>query len=262
MLHWLQSALPRKHILFLQICCVSLIFHLFIIVFSLIISLITTKPLNFIVHAQKLIDKPIYFMPLVKTINQPIRRTGVVGATKKVAPKKVALQKKNSRPVLSKIQAPKKIVEKPIDPKIKKQAEELSKKFLEKKKLFENFDVSKIPAQEDYSSVKEQTDKIIEQPEKVEEDQLILGREDLASLKIYESIQEEVSQHWKPPVGLSKDLECKIKAVVDNGGKIKNISIEQASGVLAYDMSVRMAFMQVQMPKEVFGKEVILTFRQ
>src|SRR3990167_1922556 len=287
MLHWLQSALPKKQILFLQICCISLIFHIFIIIFSSIISLITTNPLNFTVHAQKLTDQPIYFMPLVKTVNQPVRRTApkreirslskfartlrqaqgerplMVSevepyerfgkkSIKKVDTKKIAIQKKTSRPVLAKTQSSKKIAENPVDPKVKKQAQELSKNFLKKKKLFEDFDLSKIPARIDP----------VEQKLEVTEEKLILGREDLASLKIYESIQEEVSQYWKPPVGLSKDLECKIKAAVDNSGKIKNIRSEQASGVLAYDMSARMAFMQVQMPKEVFGKEVILTFRQ
>lgn len=84
----------------------------------------------------------------------------------------------------------------------------------------------------------------------------------LESVIMQEAVQQEMSEHWHPPVGLSKDLCCHIKVSIAQDGSIEGIAVEQASGILAYDMSARSAVMHMKLPQWAWGKELVLIFKQ
>ena len=266
MLHWLQSALPKRNILLIQLFCISLFLHVFLMFVLTLISYFTDKPISFTVHTKNLSGQAIYFMPLVRTVNaspakksQPIKTkeshsTKIISKTEaKVEP----IKKENKKVSAKSFQ----IIE--PDPKIKKMAQNIKQPNALKNLKLEIPDLTKLEIKTEVHDVDEiKTDKLVNQPETEAMEALILGREDLVALQIYTNIQNEISQYWKPPIGLSRDLECDIKASIDGNGKISKISVEKCSGVLIYDTSARMAFMQAQMPKEVYGKEIILTFKQ
>ena len=98
--------------------------------------------------------------------------------------------------------------------------------------------------------------------EEVNAQPIYLGRHDLETLHFQDSIQSEVEEHWRPPVGLSKDLSCCVKVRVGWNGSIGHVKVEKSSGVLVYDISARMAVYKLKMPQMAKGKEINITFNQ
>jgi len=99
-------------------------------------------------------------------------------------------------------------------------------------------------------------------PSASEETIVYVGRVELHEMHMQEQIAQEIAQRWKPPRGLSKDLVCQIKATIDWDGKVKKAVIEKPSGVLVYDATARASVMAMSFPKGVWGKELVLHFKQ
>jgi len=93
-------------------------------------------------------------------------------------------------------------------------------------------------------------------------DIVYVGQEELDAMQLQEKIQHEVAQHWKPPCGLGDDLTCLIAVMVNWDGTIESITMQQQSGVLAYDVSARSAVRAMQFPRAAYGKEIVITFKQ
>ncbi len=89
-----------------------------------------------------------------------------------------------------------------------------------------------------------------------------VGQEEWYALQIQRAIEQELTQHWHVPHGLSSDLSCQIAATVDWQGNVQQVRIAQSSGVLAYDISARSAATHMQLPALARGKEFIITFKQ
>jgi TonB C terminal len=94
------------------------------------------------------------------------------------------------------------------------------------------------------------------------QDVIYLGREDLAALVMNERIQKHIEQVWRPPVGVSKDCVCIINVLLDEHGSILELAIEESSHVLPYDIAARSALAQVPFPKAMWGKNLVVTFKQ
>jgi hypothetical protein len=288
MLHWLQNALLSRRILLLQFFCLSFFLHIFLVLVLTLLGYFSNESITFTVHSRNFTQEPIYFMPLVRTLkNLPnVNKKNVQNRLTKTVEKQVVARSKintsTKAPVKKVLRSNTVNISKKIDPKLKKIVEQVKHPNVLKNLKLEipnllNVEFKKIespkkeliksePVQDNKKQVEEitrgiksinVTDQIIEDAQR-----LILGRDDLVSLRIYQAIQSEVSRFWNPPIGLSKDLECEIKASVDNEGKIYKVYVEKSSGVLVYDMSARMAFVKVEMPKEVYGKDIILNFKQ
>ena len=75
-------------------------------------------------------------------------------------------------------------------------------------------------------------------------------------------IEQELEKAWHPPVGLSKDLACIIKVKVNSNGGIDDLTLEESSKVISYDIAARTALDTMSFPKMLRGKEVIITFKQ
>lgn len=80
--------------------------------------------------------------------------------------------------------------------------------------------------------------------------------------KMREAIVSEIGSRWKPPKGLSKELECELRICVGLGGKVVECAINKPSGVLIYDMAARVAARAMSLPRWAWGKEFTIAFRQ
>ena len=88
-----------------------------------------------------------------------------------------------------------------------------------------------------------------------------LGQLDLEALQMHNAINDEVGQHWSPPPGISKNAMCELNVIVGWDGAI-NFSIKESSGIPMYDVSVRSAMLKVAFPKQLWGKEFSIVFKQ
>lgn len=80
--------------------------------------------------------------------------------------------------------------------------------------------------------------------------------------RMHYEIERELGTHWKPPKGLSKDLECHVKVLFGGDGTIVDCSLEKKSGVLIYDMAARAAAKAMKLPRWAWGKEFTVAFKQ
>ncbi|MCL4229186.1 TonB C-terminal domain-containing protein [Candidatus Dependentiae bacterium] len=127
----------------------------------------------------------------------------------------------------------------------------------------------KLTQQESISSVKQETTSVpatsaatIVTNSNDDPQPVYVGQEEWYALQIQRAIEDEITQHWRVPHGLSSDLSCQIAATVDWQGNVQQVRIAQSSGVLAYDISARSAATRMQLPALARGKEFIITFKQ
>ena len=85
-----------------------------------------------------------------------------------------------------------------------------------------------------------------------------VGRYDMETREIKESIQKEIAKYWKPPVGIAKTTKCEFLVLVGPDGKVVKVEVRKKSGSLAYDISGRAAIYQSHFKKELCGKEFII----
>jgi len=163
--------------------------------------------------------------------------------------KKTKLQKKDTRPVKKK-NVPKK--DRP-----KKKVE--SKQKIQKNKKVSNAKKSSMVAKKNAVSKKASTNNLVKHGG---QELIYIGRHDLEALRVQEVIQREVEMNWRPPVGLSKELACILKVLIDWDGGIKKVSVVKSSSVLIYDISARRSIAKLQLPRSVRGKEINITFKQ
>lgn len=93
-------------------------------------------------------------------------------------------------------------------------------------------------------------------------DALVVGRDEFAQLEMQQFIQQEMSNHWRPPVGCRKDICCEITITVDWQGAITATKVAKSSGVPMYDTSARQAVRHMVPPKWLYGKELTIAFKQ
>ena len=90
---------------------------------------------------------------------------------------------------------------------------------------------------------------------------IYIGRSDLKDLQIMQELQAVIAQNWLPPVGFGEDITCVIELRVDAIGRF-DCEIKKSSGVLVYDLSVRRALTQIELPNSVYQKTLTLIFKQ
>lgn len=89
---------------------------------------------------------------------------------------------------------------------------------------------------------------------------LVLGQEEYRLLQAYQELHETITSKWHPPVHLHPAQECIILAEIDEAGKTTNLTVEQSSGILAYDSAARMAAYQSTFPDALKKQTVRLHF--
>jgi len=175
---------------------------------------------------------------------------------KKASIKKITPPKKKNTPA-KKNPVKKKSVTKKTKPSVKKLIKASQKKKIAKKQ-------EKIPDKKIKEVVKpaELSPEVISTQVYTDQQPVYLGQKEIEQLTVEYQIECEIKKHWRPPAGLSKDLTCTIRILVDWNGKSRQIKIEKPSGALMYDISVRTAVAKLQLPKGFQGKEISITFNQ
>jgi len=87
-----------------------------------------------------------------------------------------------------------------------------------------------------------------------------LGQEEFDALQTYRAIHDELSKNWHPPARLQPKQPCVILVSVDEHGAVKQLHIEQASGILAYDIAARLAVNSSVFPETIWGQNIRLHF--
>ena len=230
---------------------------------------------------------PIIFLP--PSLKSPVvrkkttaRQTVVKKRVTKKIPKRVS-QKKPPTTIAKKKPAPKKPVPKKSVTKKAVAKKTPVKKPLAKKQPIKKQPVKKKPVPKKISEKKIEKKRVPAKPLKKEAtpvpvakpvqvpvtetapegpQPIYIGQKELEKLSVQYEIEREVAKHWRPPAGLSKDLTCTIRVLVDWNGKARQVMIKQTSGVLAYDIPARGAIARLQLPKSLRGKEIDITFSQ
>jgi outer membrane biosynthesis protein TonB len=213
------------------------------------------------------------FVPLAKSIKQAAHKTGkksVAMVQKKIAstPKKTKIQQPKKVEKKSVVKpAPSKQAAKPINQE-KKQEKKIEKKEIKKpevkpeikKEPVENKTAveSVVPAQPDLPASKSEKEIVPTASDEI----VYIGQAERDALYMESLIRREVESKWRPPAGLSKDLECDIQLEVDWNGKAGQITVIRASGVLVYDISARSAIKAMSFPPAMHGKKFCMNFRQ
>ena len=90
---------------------------------------------------------------------------------------------------------------------------------------------------------------------------IYVGQEEMEALRLQEYIQNEMAQHWRPPSGMAKNLQCLVKIVIDRDGMLDAVIIEQSSGSGLFDSAARAAASQLEPSVLMHGKELLVTFK-
>ena len=87
---------------------------------------------------------------------------------------------------------------------------------------------------------------------------IFIGYEQFDECVIGSKIQQAIVQSWTSPVGLDRNVSCEIKIVVSQDGAADTTEIIKSSGILVFDMSARTALQEIEFPKEVHGKTIMI----
>lgn len=218
---------------------------------------------------------PVVFLPFQDTVIQKTK-TPIVSSKKQncstIAKKEIATPQKKSTKKINTIVA---------SPQEKKTAQKKQDKKMVAQKKDELGPTKKIVAKrvEQKPAIKEEQkkeiaaeQKIVQSPKVAEKEQkesssldvIQVGRHDLDQLAVQQAISQLFATRWQPPIGLSSDLSCQIKFIINAKGEIEKMTTIESSGVLVYDIAVQAAIQEsiATLPKYAYGKEFCITFTQ
>jgi hypothetical protein len=240
---------------------------------------------SYVVMLNRKVDTPVVFLPLYKRVGTQL--TPATTRTKKsskqqasavkkadTTSKKTAKSQPQSHKAMTSLEssAPKQKKEIQKTPIKKNEAKKTDRAKQEKKQ--EKKEAMPQPEQKKEEQKIENTvteeKQIIPQEEAIpiedkpdaasQETALYIGQAERDALIMYEQIQEALEHYWRPPAGLSHDLQCQMRVVVGWDGRAHEITVEKKSGVPVYDISARSALTAMRFPTSAYGKEVIIHF--
>ena len=92
---------------------------------------------------------------------------------------------------------------------------------------------------------------------------IYIGRDEKGEYELVNALLQDIKSVWKPPVGFVWNTPCVARVSVDGGGVVREVVIEQSSGIVVVDISVRRALEQVTFNSSlVYGKKLILSFER
>jgi len=283
---WQRKNMHRRSLFWRKLFLFSSVLHFIVLFFMFFIYIEDNFIYNINVNRSILQSgSPVVFLPLRKVVGDDLSKIQVSGNRKSLDSVSVLTSPtKYSKTSLAKLDqknACKSRRKVPLKEKTAK--EKIQKKTIQKKKVSKDQKLAKFKKKKkeqivDCKTIKSDTknhsDKLKDKEKVVESKQLnqdianesgqpiFIGRLELEALEMQEAIEKEITQHWQPPSGLSKDLSCTMKILVGYDGVVKQAKMLKASGVLMYDVSVRTAVANLHLPKLVWGKELNITFNQ
>ncbi|HSW77095.1 MAG TPA: TonB C-terminal domain-containing protein [Candidatus Saccharimonadales bacterium] len=88
---------------------------------------------------------------------------------------------------------------------------------------------------------------------------VFVGYQQLENSIISSQIQQEILQHWNPPIGIPAGVTCQLLVHVNGQGKADTIKITKGSGRLVFDVTARKAIDACVFPKEIWNKNNTIT---
>lgn len=295
---WLQKGSPKQRKLILRIFSVVFGIHILLLIFLFI--KIGKSKFEFAIKANSsFFSVPVVFMPFQKNVPGSLKALNnakgfsSINSRGSVNKGKVVVIQNNSKSSKSKSRNKKKALKNSFKTYKQRKISKKNKVIINEKKskIIKNLPISQTKIESQNSNIindetilkeKEKHDlkEINEQslitkqnsiPENINQissekgaltEPIYLGRNDVEAYEIVDNIKHEISKNWRPPVGMPKNLECKIKILFDENGKVINVEVEKPSKVLVFDMSARKAASQIEVPKAVWGHEISLVFSQ
>lgn len=251
MLLWLQKNLPKSIVLLGKLLAFSTSFH--VIVLFVLFFIYTGENNNFSFQISKDIlhsDAPVVFLPLYKRIapKKALKSQKTIDKKKDIIEPKLSNEGKAKPAKIDKATTIVQAAPKKAKPQ-KKEKQELVKpepaKIVPERKGEKEIALTQNAAQQSN-----------------ETDIQYIGRDDLNALQMQEFINQEIGNHWNPPLGVPSDAFCEIKVIVNWQGALSDCKISKASKVIIFDISARKAVKAMAFPKWLWGKEFTITFQQ
>lgn len=241
MLHLLQPNIPNRNVFLLQLIAVSALFHLGFGIMLLYVQ--TEQQLYHVVFNNSPID-------LVDMIVSPCASAAQLPAS---SPSKQSERKSitNLAPI---VPVPKK------EPIITPAPKKMEAKKGDPAKKVERKGAMPTPAQK--KEVATQPPLQPSQSKPIHQQQKVVTQKEYDALALQQLVQEELQHYWQPPSGLSKDLLCEMAIELDGQGSVKQLACVRSSGVLVYDIHAQSVLLQVCYPKETWGKQLTIMFKQ
>ena len=80
--------------------------------------------------------------------------------------------------------------------------------------------------------------------------------------KYCRSIEQTISQVWRPPVGIKKGTQCRVALVVNSLGRVAQFDVIHASGIPLYDLSIIRVMSKMVFDKPLHTKRFTVCFKQ
>lgn len=243
-------AFRGRQLFFGELLLASLLFHLVVLLFLLVIYSSYRYSTKLVVRRSGVQLLPAYFVrPATSTtVQSNLGAAAVQPPAQKVTsakmPSTTIKKEEPKKPATTKQTSTKANAKKPSQPQKTKPKEEPKKMQTQKN-------------QQKQQPAKKQTPSKKEQPKPQAKKQ-----DDFDTPRIQQYIQSEVSKRWTPPIGLPDDLVCEVTIQVGGDGVVTDAIIEESSGVLVYDLSARSAAALLSLPRWAWGKEFMISFNQ
>ncbi len=265
MLHWQRKILrtSRRLLFWAKLLLFSFVSHSLFLFFVLFLYKGNFFSYDVTVSTKFLsAGAPVVFMPFAKRVHKQAVTKNLQSAGAS------SLKKKKSKSTtLTSFSKPKKkhVAQKSKPKKIQKQKPKPKKKIVAQKKKAQKIVQKKQSKKKIARSIKKKSKNVVAKNKKIVEEKqkpIYVGQVEMEAFRMQDEMQREVVRYWSPPVGLSKDLVCVLKVLVDWSGRVTKTSVAQSSGVLMYDISARTAVSRMQLQQWAHGKEFSITFKQ
>lgn len=236
MLHLLQPNIPNRMLLLIKLMGISLLLH--VMVGALFLYNQMHAPLPAIIIGCACIDlADVAINTQTKTAAVPLQQ-----APPKIQPTKstkAATCMHNAVPLPQK----KPVTNIKTKPSITKPLPVAQKKIPEQKKIIHTQQKKSLPVAQEVQKKS-------------------VNQKEYDALVLQQKIQEILQEYWQPPSGLATDLSCSIAVALDKQGKVKAVDFVHSSGVIMYDIHAQSTVMQARYPKETWGQQLTITFKQ
>lgn len=252
MLFWQRKSTHKRFVLWVKLAAISAVFHIVCLVWFFFIFKDRSSRLSLVVTPD-LFNREIVFtiatQPKVTPKTSPVKKAASKKQTsqKKVI-KQTTLASQKTKPKAIQKKAPvKKVAPKPV---VKKA---VSKPAVKK-------EVAQ-PKVEPKTSIPQKADPLA-QASHHELEVHKIGVHERGLLEEFKALHEDIVSKWAPPPGIAPNCSCQVTMLIDWKGALRDLKMQESSGVLMYDTAAQKALTQIEMPKWTWGKEITITFNQ
>ena len=270
---WQHKNVRKQYALWAQLLFASAVAHFFFLCGFFFMYHGDTVELFLHINARNLEGAPVVFRTVVPQ-RQTIQRPPVKKVAKAVPQKtprqvKKVVQKKvvppKPKPIPKTTVAQKKPVQKPAAPK-KEVPKVAANKQMQQKPTQPT--KPKTPEKQVVQTAKPKLNPTAEKQKKEVEQiavtpSTLTTQQDVVGIPEYVfAFQQQIAQKFTPPIGIASDAQCQIKMMISWEGAMQDVTVEQSSGILMYDVAARSAVHKLSLPRWTWGKSLTIVFKQ